>query len=107
MPAIARSGRRYAELFFRDDAMPLYADAARFKRAIARMRQRWGMRLDNDPYWSPNLAHHSGELGLAFPPRVRKVDHVAAFPGDTGLSLADATRVPSNLCGQSVSATAR
>ena len=52
----------YAELFFRDDALPLYADPARFKRAIARMRQRWGNRLDSDPYWSPNLAPYSGEL---------------------------------------------
>jgi O-antigen biosynthesis protein len=71
---LAESGYRtvwtpHAEMFFRDEATPLHGDAARFKRAIARLRQRWGRRLEYDPYWSPNLAHESGEPRLAFPPR--------------------------------------
>jgi glycosyltransferase involved in cell wall biosynthesis len=47
--------------------------AARFRREVNVMRQRWGDVLDNDPYWNPNLALCSTEIALAFPPRRGKI----------------------------------
>jgi hypothetical protein len=32
------------------------------------MRQRWGRKLDGDPFWNPNLSLATAEFGLAFPP---------------------------------------
>jgi O-antigen biosynthesis protein len=43
--------------------------AARFRREIAHMQQRWGQKLYNDPNWNPNLSLHTSEIALAFPPR--------------------------------------
>ena len=39
-----------------------------FEQAAARMRERWGHRLDTDRYWSPNLSSDPGDIGLACPP---------------------------------------
>ncbi|WP_428489687.1 glycosyltransferase [Rhodopila sp.] len=39
-----------------------------FEQAVARMRQRWGDRLDADCFWSPNLSFNPSDIGLAFPP---------------------------------------
>jgi GT2 family glycosyltransferase len=44
--------------------------AVRFRREIAIMRQRWSEVLDHDPYLNPNLALHSTDVALAFPPRI-------------------------------------
>ncbi len=62
----------YAELRSRLDGSPLCAETAGFQRGIARMRRRWGARLENDPHWSPNLGLNSGETRLAFPPRAAR-----------------------------------
>jgi glycosyltransferase involved in cell wall biosynthesis len=43
--------------------------AARFRREIAHMQQRWGKKLYNDPNWNPNLSLQTSEIALAFPPR--------------------------------------
>jgi GT2 family glycosyltransferase len=43
---------------------------ARLLRDQAWMRQRWGARLANDPYYNPNLTLDAEDLGLAYPPRV-------------------------------------
>ena len=43
--------------------------AARFKREVTVMRQRWSDVLDQDPYWNPNLALSVTGISLAFPPR--------------------------------------
>jgi O-antigen biosynthesis protein len=36
--------------------------------SMAALRQRWGERMDDDPYWNPNLAAAGGAPQLAFPP---------------------------------------
>ncbi len=54
----------YAELSFGPEA----PRQTGFEQAVARMRQRWGDRLDGDHYWSPNLSTDSSDIGLAFPP---------------------------------------
>jgi GT2 family glycosyltransferase len=71
---LAESGYRtvwtpYAELTIGDEALRQRGQAAHFTRAAARMRQRWGHRLEVDRFWSPNLASDPNDLGLAFPPR--------------------------------------
>jgi O-antigen biosynthesis protein len=43
--------------------------AARFRREVAYMQQRWGDKLSHDPNWNPNLSLHTSEIALAFPPR--------------------------------------
>ena len=43
--------------------------AARFKREVGVMRQRWGQVLDRDPFSNPNLSLRSSDVALAFPPR--------------------------------------
>ncbi len=43
--------------------------AARFEREKAAIRRRWAERLDNDPYYNPNLTLESEQFGLAWPPR--------------------------------------
>jgi hypothetical protein len=60
----------HAELTFPQDAPRQRIPATQFRRAAARMRQRWGRMLDLDPYWSPNLSSESIGAALAFPPRV-------------------------------------
>jgi GT2 family glycosyltransferase len=71
---LAESGYRtvwtpYAELTIRDETPRQRGQAAHFARAAARMRQRWGHKLEVDRFWSPNLAADPNDLGLAFPPR--------------------------------------
>jgi GT2 family glycosyltransferase len=44
---------------------------ARFESEKARMRKRWGNRLSNDPFYSPNLSLTSVDCRPAFPPRVQ------------------------------------
>jgi GT2 family glycosyltransferase len=39
-----------------------------YQQSARLLRQRWGRRLDSDPFWSPNLSVATAELGLAFPP---------------------------------------
>ncbi|MDR3532308.1 MAG: glycosyltransferase [Rhodopila sp.] len=64
----------YAELYHLESASRgtdrTAEKAARFEREVAYMHQRWGHKLDKDPYWNPNLSLHSTEIALAFPPRV-------------------------------------
>jgi GT2 family glycosyltransferase len=45
------------------------ANAERFRREAALMRERWGVLLDNDPFFSPNLSLASTSPIPAFPPR--------------------------------------
>jgi len=50
----------YAELYHLESQSRGYEDnpekIARFNREILHMRRRWGMALDNDPFYSPNLS---------------------------------------------------
>ncbi|SAK93871.1 glycosyl transferase family protein [Caballeronia arationis] len=47
------------------------SNAARFAREAAWMRERWGSRVRDDPFYNPNLALSGGAVfSLAFPPRV-------------------------------------
>ncbi|MBM3535863.1 MAG: glycosyltransferase family 2 protein [Alphaproteobacteria bacterium] len=42
---------------------------ARFQSEVAHMRERWGPRLDNDPFFNPNLSLSTAHPVMAFPPR--------------------------------------
>ena len=45
---------------------------ARFIAEIARLQERWGDLLCQDPAWNPNLAFDGSRIHLADPPRVKK-----------------------------------
>ncbi|MGV6871550.1 AGE family epimerase/isomerase [Pseudochelatococcus sp. B33] len=47
------------------------AKQARFRSEIRTMQRRWGERLLNDPFYSPNLTADREDFTLAFPPRLR------------------------------------
>lgn len=57
-----------AELWSREEIDRFAPAAAEIKQAVSRLRKRWGARLEQDPYWNPNLSHDPTEIGLAFPP---------------------------------------
>jgi O-antigen biosynthesis protein len=63
----------YAELYHHESSSRgsdlVGEKAARFKREVAVMRQRWGHVLDRDPCGNPNLSLHASDVALAFPPR--------------------------------------
>ncbi|MDQ2764797.1 MAG: hypothetical protein M3Y22_15375, partial [Pseudomonadota bacterium] len=72
-----------SELILRDGApwqcrlgTDLPADAVR-------MRQRWGHRLNADPYWNLNLSCDSAKVRLAFPPRTGHSTTPTRTPADT------------------------
>lgn len=68
----------FAELYHHESASRRIDDAAaKESRAagIARMRERWGERLYNDPSYNPNLTLQGTDFALAFPPR-RFATHV-------------------------------
>jgi glycosyltransferase involved in cell wall biosynthesis/predicted nucleic acid-binding Zn-ribbon protein len=44
----------------------------RFKSEVELMRQRWGDRLDNDPFFNPNLSLSTCHPVAGFPPRVQR-----------------------------------
>ena len=46
--------------------------AARFQRERDYVQWRWGAFLKNDPFYSPNLTIMTEDMGIAFPPRVRR-----------------------------------
>ncbi len=64
----------YAELYHRESSTRGYDDTpeklARSAREIAYMQKRWGMLLQNDPAYNPNLTLDAEDFGLAWPPRV-------------------------------------
>ena len=45
---------------------------ARFQKEMDHMRERWGERLDRDPFFNPNLSLDSTHPIVAFPPRVER-----------------------------------
>lgn len=45
---------------------------ARFQSEVAYMRERWGVRLDKDPFHNPNLSLSTAHPVMAFPPRVER-----------------------------------
>jgi glycosyltransferase involved in cell wall biosynthesis len=45
---------------------------ARFLKEVEFMNLRWGSRLENDPYYNPNLNIKRGDFTLAWPPRLKK-----------------------------------
>lgn len=62
----------YADLYHHESASRGYEDTpekvARLQREDAYMREKWGAWIDNDPAYSPNLNHQTGDFSLAFPP---------------------------------------
>jgi O-antigen biosynthesis protein len=84
----------YAELYHYESASRgpdlVGEKAARFRREIAIMRERWGEVLDHDPYLNPNLSLHSTEVALAFPPRIRRTGAPPRAREKTGAAGYDA-----------------
>lgn len=64
----------YAELYHLESVSRGQDDnpekAARFRREIDYMKDRWAQALRLDPFYSPNLTEESEDYGLAFPPRI-------------------------------------
>ncbi|MEK7989557.1 MAG: glycosyltransferase, partial [Thiotrichaceae bacterium] len=62
----------YADLYHHESASRGYEDTpekvARLQREDAYMREKWGKWVENDPAYSPNLNHKTGDFSLAFPP---------------------------------------
>lgn len=63
----------YAELYHHESASRGHEDTpqkqARFEREVGFMRQRWGVELERDPAYNPNLTLRGEPFTLAFPPR--------------------------------------
>jgi O-antigen biosynthesis protein len=82
----------YAELYHYESASRgsdlVGEKAARFKREVGVMRERWDDVLDNDPYWNPNLSLSSTEVTLAFPPRIGRSKAAASRSKDPVDNLA-------------------
>jgi glycosyltransferase involved in cell wall biosynthesis len=61
------------ELYHHESATRGYEDTAekkdRFAREVAHMHEKWGGRLNKDPYYSPNLTLSHEDFSLAWPPR--------------------------------------
>lgn len=53
-----------------DDRTP--EQRRRFEQEVATMHQRWGERLQQDPYFNPNLSLTSSDYVLAWPPRLAR-----------------------------------
>ncbi len=66
----------YAELYHYESASRGFETTPekflRFEGEIATMKQRWGDRLPNDPYYNPNLTILTEDYVFAFPPRRAK-----------------------------------
>jgi glycosyltransferase involved in cell wall biosynthesis len=64
----------YALLYHHESASRGYEDTPekmqRFNGEVNFMKERWGKRLMEDPFYSPNLTLDHPHLSLAFPPRV-------------------------------------
>ncbi len=64
----------YAELYHHESLSRGYEDTpekiARFEKEAAFLKKRWGERLLNDPYYSPNLTLANESFAFANPPRV-------------------------------------
>jgi GT2 family glycosyltransferase/2-polyprenyl-3-methyl-5-hydroxy-6-metoxy-1,4-benzoquinol methylase len=78
---VAEAGYRnvwtpYAELFHHESKSRGAEDTpekqARFKSEIDYMKSRWGRRLLEDPYYSPNLTLDTENFAMAWPPRARR-----------------------------------
>lgn len=64
----------YAELYHHESASrgsdATSSNAARFGKEAAWMRERWGSKVREDPFYNPNLALSGATFSLAFPPRI-------------------------------------
>jgi len=63
----------FAELYHHESASRGHEDTAekraRFMREMEFMKIRWGIQLDHDPIYNPNLTLSGEPFTLAFPPR--------------------------------------
>ena len=66
----------YAELFHHESATRGSDDTPenklRLRKEAGYMRQRWQDKLENDPYYNPNLTLETQDFALAWPPRAHK-----------------------------------
>jgi O-antigen biosynthesis protein len=81
----------FAELYHHESASRGYEDTPekqqRFAKEASYMYQRWGMLLQADPAYSPNLTLQADDFGLAWPPRVPPVTKpITLQPGQPSLS---------------------
>ncbi len=63
----------YAELIHHESASLGLPDAperrAQFERECRNLKERWPARIDNDPFYNPNLTIRGGDFSPSFPPR--------------------------------------
>jgi len=66
----------YAELYHYESATRGLDDSPskrqRLRRDIQFMQHRWGTRVEEDPFYSPNLTIEGSDCSLAFPPRMQR-----------------------------------
>jgi O-antigen biosynthesis protein len=81
----------FAELYHHESASRGYEDTPeklqRFAKEMAYMHQRWGLLLQADPAYSPNLTLQSDDFSYAWPPRVSALTKTISIqPGQPSLS---------------------
>jgi O-antigen biosynthesis protein len=81
----------FAELYHHESASRGYEDTPekqqRFAKEMAYMYQRWGVLLQADPAYSPNLTLQSDDFSYAWPPRVPALTKTISMqPGQPSLS---------------------
>lgn len=63
----------YAELYHHESMSRGYENTSekyeRFEGEVAAMKERWGRKLESDPYYNPNLTLVREDFSFAFPPR--------------------------------------
>lgn len=66
----------HAELYHHESASRGHEDTpekqARFNAEVRYMQERWGVKLQNDPAYSPNLTLEHEDFSLAWPPRLSR-----------------------------------
>jgi hypothetical protein len=66
----------YAELYHYESASRGLDDSPskreRLRTDIEFMQRRWGARVEEDPFYSPNLTIEGADSSLAFPPRIQR-----------------------------------
>jgi GT2 family glycosyltransferase len=66
----------YAELYHYESATRGSDDSPskrqRLRMDIQLMQRRWGARVEEDPFYSPNLTVEGSDCSLAFPPRIQR-----------------------------------
>jgi GT2 family glycosyltransferase/glycosyltransferase involved in cell wall biosynthesis len=93
----------FADLYHHESASRGYEDTPekqqRFGKEVAYMHQRWGLLLQADPAYSPNLTLQADDFSYAWPPRVPTLTTpIVSQPGQPPLSNRLAQLVEHKVC---------